>query len=69
MVQAELDHIAPLPCTPPPAADRAPRETLLIPSGHIGITTGRNGKLSRDGVLRFLRGEAATPPAPRAREN
>jgi len=65
VVQAELDHIAPLPCTLPPAADRAPRETLLIPSGHIGITTGRNGQLARDGVLRFLRGEAA--PAPRAR--
>lgn len=66
VVQAELDHIAPLPCTLPPAADKAPTETLLIPSGHVGITTGRNGAAAREGVLRFLRGERTCAPAPRA---
>lgn len=64
IVQAELDHIAPVPCTLPPASDVAPRQPLLLPSGHIGITTGRNGATARAGVRGFLDGNAAGADAP-----
>lgn len=66
IVQAEQDHIAPVPCTLPPEADRGPRETLLLPSGHIGITTGRNGAAARAGVNGFLAGRKTAAPAPAA---
>lgn len=54
ILNAGKDHIAPLSTTMMPAADKAPVKEVTIPSGHIGITTGRNGKDACRSALDFI---------------
>ncbi|NCB39797.1 MAG: alpha/beta fold hydrolase [Erysipelotrichia bacterium] len=54
ILNAGKDHIAPLGTTALPAADKAPAREVTIPSGHIGITTGRNGKEACKTALDFI---------------
>ncbi len=54
ILNAGKDHIAPVSSTLLPAADKAPVTEVTIPSGHIGITTGRNGKMACKNAIDFL---------------
>lgn len=54
ILNASKDHIAPLPTTMLPSSDRAPVKQVTIPSGHIGITTGRHGKDACQSVIDFI---------------
>lgn len=54
VLNADKDHIAPPACTRLPREDQAPLETVNLPSGHIGITTGRHGTAARRAVTEFL---------------
>ncbi|PKL44021.1 MAG: hypothetical protein CVV41_09665 [Candidatus Riflebacteria bacterium HGW-Riflebacteria-1] len=54
VLNAGKDHIAPLVTTELPASDLAPVSKVTIPSGHIGITTGRNAKDACQSAIDFL---------------
>ena len=54
ILNAGKDHIAPLSTTVLPASDKAPVSEVTIPSGHIGITTGRNSKDACRSAIDFL---------------
>ncbi len=54
ILNAGKDHIAPRKTTMLPASDKAPAKEVTIPSGHIGITTGRNGKDACRSALEFI---------------
>ena len=54
ILNAGKDHIAPLCTTALPASDKAPVSEVTIPSGHIGITTGRNSKDACRSAIDFL---------------
>ena len=54
VLNAGKDHIAPLITTALPASDQAPVSEITISSGHIGITTGRNGKTACKNAIDFL---------------
>jgi poly(3-hydroxyalkanoate) synthetase len=54
ILNAGKDHIAPLVTTELPASDLAPVSKVTIPSGHIGITTGRNAKDACQSAIDFL---------------
>ncbi|EKD83094.1 MAG: poly(R)-hydroxyalkanoic acid synthase subunit PhaC [uncultured bacterium] len=54
ILNAGKDHIAPLTTTALPASDQAPVSEITISSGHIGITTGRNGKTACKNAIDFL---------------
>jgi polyhydroxyalkanoate synthase len=54
LLNAAKDHIAPLPTTQPPVSDQGPTRQVTIPSGHIGITTGRNGNQACQTALDFI---------------
>ncbi|MBU1106588.1 MAG: alpha/beta fold hydrolase [Candidatus Riflebacteria bacterium] len=54
VLNAGKDYIAPVITTLLPAADQAPVSEITIPSGHIGITTGKNGKTACKNTIDFL---------------
>lgn len=54
ILNAGKDHIAPVNTTALPATDKAPVKEVTIPSGHIGITTGRNGKDACKSAIDFI---------------
>jgi polyhydroxyalkanoate synthase len=54
ILNAGKDHIAPLITTTLPASDKAPVSEVTIPSGHIGITTGRNSRQACHSAIEFL---------------
>lgn len=54
ILNAGKDHIAPVRTTVLPERDIAPAKEVTIPSGHIGITTGRNGKDACKSALDFI---------------
>ncbi len=54
ILNAGKDHIAPLCTTQLPQSDKAPVKQVTIPSGHIGITTGRNSKDASKSALEFI---------------
>lgn len=54
ILNAGKDHIAPVNTTALPATDKAPQREVTISSGHIGITTGRNGKEACKNAIDFL---------------
>jgi polyhydroxyalkanoate synthase len=54
VLNASKDHIAPIPTTLLPETDRAPFTQVTIPSGHIGITTGRNCMDACQNVIDFI---------------
>ncbi len=54
ILNAGKDHIAPLHTTVLPSEDSSPFSEVTIPSGHIGITTGRNGLEACQNVIDFI---------------
>lgn len=54
ILKAGKDHIAPASTTALPASDLEPVSEVTIPSGHIGITTGRNAKSACKSALDFI---------------
>ncbi|MEW6710719.1 MAG: alpha/beta fold hydrolase [Candidatus Riflebacteria bacterium] len=54
ILNAAKDHIAPLPTTELPFNDQGPVSQVTIPSGHIGITTGKNGKDACKKAIEFI---------------
>lgn len=54
LLNAGKDHIAPAASTRLPAADRGPIQKITIPSGHIGITTGRASRNTCAALRDFL---------------
>lgn len=54
ILNAGKDHIAPVCTTVLPVGDTAPVKEVTISSGHIGITTGRNGKEACKSALDFI---------------
>ena len=54
ILNAAKDHIAPVPTTWLPKADKKPAQQVTIPAGHIGITTGRQGKVACDTIIDFI---------------
>jgi polyhydroxyalkanoate synthase len=54
VMNAAKDHIAPLPTTLPPANDLGPVQQVTVPSGHIGITTGRHGQNACQQIINFI---------------
>ncbi len=54
ILNAGKDHIAPLCTTALPSTDKAPAHQVTIPSGHIGITTGRNSKDACKSAIDFI---------------
>ena len=54
ILNAGKDHIAPGPSTVLPKSDKQFFKETTIPSGHIGITTGRNSKTASENLISFL---------------
>lgn len=54
ILNAGKDHIAPASTTALPVSDLAPVSEVTVPSGHIGITTGRNAKSACQNAIDFL---------------
>lgn len=54
ILNAAKDHIAPIATTRLPAGDNAPVKQVTIPSGHIGITTGRHSNDACQSVIDFI---------------
>ncbi len=54
ILNASKDHIAPVPTTMLPETDHGPVKQVTIPSGHVGITTGRHGKDACQSVIDFI---------------
>jgi polyhydroxyalkanoate synthase len=55
VLNADKDHIAPRPTTALPLDDKGEVTEITMPSGHIGITTGRSGPVARQHVLDFYK--------------
>lgn len=54
VLNAGRDHIAPVVTTNLPDSDKGFVKQITIPSGHIGITTGRNSQIASQNMIDFL---------------
>lgn len=54
ILNAAKDHIAPLESTKLPEIDKAQSEFVTMPTGHIGITTGRQSTIAAQKAVGFL---------------